>query len=79
MYPKEIIPPVRAWVEGSFTDIRHWAEQPKGGHFAAFEVPDLFVDDIRNVRPPVPLTVPAIGRPTSQRTVSPAVRDGAVT
>ena len=47
VYPKEIVPPVRAWVEESFTDIRHWAEQPKGGHFAAFEVPDLFVDDIR--------------------------------
>ena len=47
VYPKEIVPPVRAWVEESFTDIRHWVEQPKGGHFAAFEVPDLFVDDIR--------------------------------
>ena len=47
VYPKEIVPPVRAWVEDSFTDIRHWAEQPRGGHFAAFEVPDLFVDDLR--------------------------------
>ena len=47
VYPKEIVPPVRAWVEGSFTDIRHWQEQPRGGHFAAFEVPDLYVDDIR--------------------------------
>jgi pimeloyl-ACP methyl ester carboxylesterase len=47
VYPKEIIPPVRAWVEGSFTDIRHWSEQPKGGHFAAFEVPELFVEDLR--------------------------------
>ena len=52
VYPKEIIPPVRAWVEGSFTDIRHWTEQPKGGHFAAFEVPDLFVDDIRTFARP---------------------------
>jgi epoxide hydrolase len=47
VYPKEIVPPVRAWVEGLFTDIRHWREQPRGGHFAAFEVPDLFVDDLR--------------------------------
>ncbi len=52
VYPKEIVPPVRAWVEESFTDIRHWAEQPKGGHFAAFEVPDLFVDDIRTFARP---------------------------
>jgi pimeloyl-ACP methyl ester carboxylesterase len=47
VYPKEIIPPVRAWVESLFTDIRHWQEQPRGGHFAAFEVPELFVDDLR--------------------------------
>ncbi len=47
-YPKEIAPPVRSWVESMFTDIRYWNEQPKGGHFAAFEVPELFVDDIRN-------------------------------
>jgi pimeloyl-ACP methyl ester carboxylesterase len=47
VYPKEIVPPVRAWVEDSFTDIRHWSEQPRGGHFAAFEVPELFVDDVR--------------------------------
>jgi epoxide hydrolase len=47
VYPKEIIPPVRAWVENLFTDIRHWQEQPRGGHFAAFEVPELFVADLR--------------------------------
>jgi pimeloyl-ACP methyl ester carboxylesterase len=47
VYPKEIIPPVRKWVEGTFTDIRHWSEQPRGGHFAALEVPDLYVADIR--------------------------------
>ena len=34
-------------MEDSFTDIRHWSEQPRGGHFAAFEVPELFVDDVR--------------------------------
>ena len=47
VYPKEIVPPVRSWVENSFTDIRHWAEQPRGGHFAAFEVPESFVADLR--------------------------------
>jgi epoxide hydrolase len=47
VYPKEIVPPVRHWVEETYTDIRHWSEQPRGGHFAAFEVPDLYVDDIR--------------------------------
>jgi len=47
VFPKEIIPPVRKWMESSYTDIRHWSEMPKGGHFAAFEQPDLFVSDVR--------------------------------
>jgi len=47
VFPKEIVPPVRSWVEPAFTDIRHWSEHPKGGHFAAFEVPDTFVKELR--------------------------------
>jgi epoxide hydrolase len=47
VFPKEIVPPVRHWVEEVFTDIRHWSEHPRGGHFAAFEVPGAFVDDLR--------------------------------
>ena len=47
VYPKEIVPPVRAWMEADYPNIVHWAEQPKCVHFAAFEQPALFVDDIR--------------------------------
>ena len=47
VYPKEIVAPVRAWMEADYPRIVHWSEQPKGGHFAAFEQPDLFVADIR--------------------------------
>ncbi len=47
VYPREIVPPVRRWLTDHYTDIRHWAEMPKGGHFAAFEQPALFVDDLR--------------------------------
>jgi len=46
-YPKEIAPPVREWLDSNFTDVRHFAEMAKGGHFAAFEQPELFVDDVR--------------------------------
>jgi pimeloyl-ACP methyl ester carboxylesterase len=46
-YPKEIVPPVRRWLDSGFTDIRHFAEMAKGGHFAAFEQPELFVGDVR--------------------------------
>ncbi len=48
VFAKEIVPPVRKWVEASFTDIRHWAEYDHGGHFAAFEVPHTFTADLRD-------------------------------
>lgn len=47
VYPKEIVPPVRKWVGELYPNVTHWAEHPKGGHFAAFEVPDSFVADLR--------------------------------
>jgi len=48
IFPKEFIRPSRRWAAKRYTDIRHWNELPKGGHFAAFEQPDLFVDEIRS-------------------------------
>ena len=48
VFPKEIVPPVRRWMAGTYTDIRHWSEMPKGGHFAAFEQPEAFVRDVRD-------------------------------
>jgi len=48
VFPKEIIPPVRRWMQADYTDIRHWSQMPKGGHFAAFEQPGLFVGDVRD-------------------------------
>jgi len=47
VFPKEIVPPVRRWMESDFTDIRRWSEMSKGGHFAAFEQPELFVGEVR--------------------------------
>ena len=48
VYPKEIVPPVRKWVNELYPNVVHWSELDKGGHFAAFEVPDLFVADVRS-------------------------------
>ena len=47
VYPSEIVPPVRKWVDCALPQRRALARAPKGGHFAAFEVPDTFVDDLR--------------------------------
>jgi pimeloyl-ACP methyl ester carboxylesterase len=35
-------------MEASVSNIRHWNEMPKGGHFAAFEQPELFVREVRD-------------------------------
>lgn len=45
-YPREVLRFPRPWVERRY-NVTHWAEMPRGGHFAAMEQPDLFVDDLR--------------------------------
>jgi epoxide hydrolase len=47
VFPKEIQRPSRRWAERRFLDIRHWNEPDRGGHFAALEQPELFVDELR--------------------------------
>lgn len=46
-FPAEVVPPVRSWVEPTYPGLCHWAEYDRGGHFAAFEVPEVFVDELR--------------------------------
>jgi epoxide hydrolase len=48
IFPKELQRPSRRWAERRFRDIRHWNELDRGGHFAAFEQPALFVDEVRS-------------------------------
>src|ERR1700757_2019731 len=45
-FPKEtpLAPP--PWAEANY-NLPHWTQMPRGGHFAAFEQPKLFVDDVR--------------------------------
>ena len=45
-FPKEIVLSPRHWCEANY-HITRWTTMPRGGHFAAFEQPDLFVDDVR--------------------------------
>ena len=47
LFPKEISRPTRAWAERRLPHIVYWNELSRGGHFAAFEVPDLFVSEMR--------------------------------
>jgi epoxide hydrolase len=45
-FPKEILRTPRRWCEDAY-NVTHWTTMPRGGHFAAFEQPELFVDDVR--------------------------------
>jgi pimeloyl-ACP methyl ester carboxylesterase len=47
IFPKELQRLSRRWAERRFVDIRYWNEPDRGGHFAAFEQPQLFVDEVR--------------------------------
>lgn len=46
-FPKEISQPPREWAE-RFYNLQQWTEMPRGGHFAAFEEPELLARDIRS-------------------------------
>jgi microsomal epoxide hydrolase len=45
-YPNEIMQTSRRWAERDY-NLVHYADMPRGGHFAAMEQPELFVDDVR--------------------------------
>jgi pimeloyl-ACP methyl ester carboxylesterase len=47
IYPKEIFRPSRRWAERQMSNIIHWNELDKGGHFAAWEQPELYVGEVR--------------------------------
>jgi epoxide hydrolase len=47
IFPKEIFRPSRRWAEKVFTSLHYWNELDAGGHFAAFEQPETFVDEVR--------------------------------
>jgi pimeloyl-ACP methyl ester carboxylesterase len=47
VFPAEIYQAPRSWGERSFGNLIHWNEVDKGGHFAAWEQPELFAEEIR--------------------------------
>ena len=48
IFPKEIARASRRWAEKRYSNIIYWNELDRGGHFAAFEQPELFVGEVRN-------------------------------
>ncbi|RYY43147.1 MAG: epoxide hydrolase [Sphingomonadales bacterium] len=48
VFPGEPFRPSRAWAARKYPDLRYWNEVDRGGHFAAFEQPEVFVDELRS-------------------------------
>jgi len=46
-FPDEIFRAPRSWVEKGYPALTYFHEADKGGHFAAWEVPELFSEEIR--------------------------------
>ena len=46
IFPRELAISPRKWVEAAY-NVKQWTEMPRGGHFAAMEEPQLFVEDVR--------------------------------
>jgi pimeloyl-ACP methyl ester carboxylesterase len=47
VFPDELYPAPRSWSERAFPRLIHYNKVDKGGHFAAWEQPKLFTDEVR--------------------------------
>ena len=47
IFPGELYQAPRSWAEQAYPNLIHYNELDKGGHFAAWEQPELFVNEVR--------------------------------
>jgi pimeloyl-ACP methyl ester carboxylesterase len=47
VFPDELYPAPRSWAERAYPKLIHYNKLPKGGHFAAWEQPKLFSEELR--------------------------------
>jgi pimeloyl-ACP methyl ester carboxylesterase len=50
IFPGELYRPPRIWGERQYSDLRYWGTPARGGHFAAFEQPALFTEELRRFK-----------------------------
>lgn len=48
IFPREIYRAPRSWAESCYPNLIYWNELNRGGHFAAFEQPILFAQELRS-------------------------------
>ncbi len=47
VFPDELYEAPRSWAERAYPNLIHYNRLPRGGHFAAWEQPDLLTDELR--------------------------------
>jgi len=47
VFPRDIPRLPRSWVEDKYSNLIHYGEAPRGGHFAALEQPEILVSELR--------------------------------
>jgi pimeloyl-ACP methyl ester carboxylesterase len=47
VFPDEIYAAPRSWAEKAYPNLIHFNRLLKGGHFAAWEQPELFSEEVR--------------------------------
>ena len=47
VFPDELYHAPRSWAEKAYPKLTHYNRLPRGGHFAAWEQPELFCDEVR--------------------------------
>jgi len=47
VFPEEVYQAPRSWTERAYSNLIHFNELPRGGHFAAWEQPKLFSEEVR--------------------------------
>ena len=47
VFPRDIPLLPRSWIEAAYSDLIHYGEAGGGGHFAAFEQPEIMISEIR--------------------------------
>ena len=48
VFPDELFQAPRHWVKHAYHNLVYYNEAPKGGHFAAWEEPEIFTTEMRN-------------------------------
>ena len=45
-FPRELFILPRAWIQACNTNLQHWTEHERGGHFVALEQPEALLADM---------------------------------